>query len=402
MARITRAQRIYAEQEQEALEFFEQALSSLPDPRRLQGKRYALRTVIVTALMAMVCGADDAQAMEIWSKAHENWLSGFLETPHGTPSQDVYLAVFGALQPDAFGTVFRHWTNLLMFRLEVKNGSQRHIAIDGKTSRRSHDKANEQPAIHTVSAWLSDEGLVLGQVKTAKKSNEIKAIPELLKLLDIRGSTITIDAAGCQTKIASSIVEADAHYLLAVKDNQPKLKHDIETAFKYADEHGSNYPELPPISIEKSTEVGKEHGRLETRTIEMSRDISWLTVLDKWPEVSYFARVTRERTILSSGKKSKETSYYIGSDPEVVAHKVANFIRRHWSIETGLHWVLDMAFAEDQARHRAKNVAQNMTILRHFALNLIKQDKTRKVGVANSRKRAGWDNGYLLKLITAG
>ena len=381
--------------------FFEKALGDLPDPRRLQGTRYPLRTVIVTALMAMVCGADDAQAMEIWSKSHSDWLSELLETPHGTPSQDVYLAVLGAIQPENFGAVFRQWIYFLKLRIEATDDAKKHIAIDGKTSRRSHDRSNEQPAIHTVSAWLSDEGLVLGQIKTAKKSNEIKAIPELLQLLDIRGSTITIDAAGCQTEIASKIVEGGADYLLSVKDNQPKLKHDIETAFDFSQTHVDKYSELPPISIERSIKVDKGHGRLETRTIEMSRDISWITVSEKWPDMSFFVRVTRERTMLNTDKTSAETSYYIGSDKSAKPAEVGKLIRSHWSIETGLHWVLDMAFDEDRARHRAKNTAENMTKLRHIALNLIKQDKTRKLGIANSRKRAGWDMEYLLKLLAA-
>jgi len=214
MPRITQAQAIEQENEQQALLFFEQTLSALPDPRRRQGVRYPLRSVVVIALMAMICGSDDAEAMELWGIANGPWLAGFLDLPHGTPSQDVFLSVFAALDPGAFGAVLRSWAGVLAARLRVEG---KHIAVDGKTSRGSLDTAGEQPALHTVSAWLSEVGLVLGERKTSDKSNEITAIPELLRLLDLRGATVTIDAMGCQTEIAKTIEEGGGHYLLAVK-----------------------------------------------------------------------------------------------------------------------------------------------------------------------------------------
>lgn len=398
MARITQAQRQQQQLEQEALTFFERALSELPDPRRGQGLRYPLRTVVVTALMAMVCGADDAQAMQSWGEANATWLAGLVELPHGTPSQDVFLSVFAALDPKAFSAVFRRWMQWLTLRLD---GQGSHIALDGKTSRRSFDKSTGQPAIHTVSAWMSDGGLVLGQCKTGQKSNEIKAIPELLQVLDLSGATVTIDAMGCQTEIAKTIVDGGGDYLLGVKDNQPTLRQDIETTFVQArDERQRPLDQLSRPAMQVFETVDKAHGRLEKRTIVLSRDLDWLTTAQRWPGLSFVVEVRRQRTVLSTEKTSTETAYYMGSHATTTAEGAAKTIRRHWGIENELHWVLDVAFREDDARHRARNTAQNMTTLRHFALNLIKQDSSRKLGIANTRKRAGWDRNYLIKLLT--
>ena len=399
MARKTQPQRIERENEEQALRFFEGTLSSLPDPRRKQGLRYPVRTVVVTALMAMVCGCDDAEAMESWGQANETWLSGFLEMPHGSPTQDVFLAVFGALNPEAFGAVFRAWAQFLALRLQPQS---KHIAVDGKTSRRSFDTASGKGAVHTVSAWMGEAGMVLGQQKTAAKSNEITAIPELLRVVDLRGAVVTIDAMGCQTEIAKTIVEGGGDYLLAVKDNQPTLHEEIQTTFEEAaDERHRSVDELARPAVVLFTDVEKGHGRVEKRTLSLCRDRSWLTTPGRWCGLSFIAKIVRERTLLSTGETSNETSYYIGSDTEATARAANVAIRRHWGVENQLHWVLDIAFREDEARHRAKNTAANMTILRHFALNIIRNDSHRKIGIANSRRRAGWDRNYLVRLLTS-
>ncbi len=400
MARTTKAQKLTQEMEEEALRFFERMLKELPEPRRAQGIRYPLHTVVVTALMAMICGANDAEAMQAWSEANEDWLADFLDMPHDSPTQDVYLAVFGALDPKAFQSVVRAWAEVLALRLRATDEGK-HLSIDGKTSRRSFDTASGKKAIHTVSAWLSEAGLVLGQVKTEAKSNEITAIPELLRLLDIRGATVTIDAMGCQTAIAETIVDGGGHYTLAVKDNQPTLHEDIQTCFNEADDERMRaIDEHPRPEVERFEDVDKGHGRVEVRTVDLCRDLEWITTSEKWKDLSFVARVIRERTVLTTGKTSVETAYFIGSDPKATAEAVEDAIRRHWHIENKLHWVLDVGFREDEARHRAKNTAENMTLLRHFALNIIKNDSTRKLGVANTRKRAGWDRGYLLSLLS--
>lgn len=397
MARVTQSEKIEQDNEQQALEFFGRVLGGLPDPRRAQGRRYPLRLVVVVALMAAVCGCDDAEAMEAWGAANEEWLGGFLPMPHGAPTQDVFLAVFAALDPRAFEAVLRSWAALLVARL-TKVG--KHIAVDGKTSRRSFDLAKGQASLHTVSAYLSEVGLVLGAIKTDSKSNEITAIPELLRLLDLRGATVTIDAMGAQTEIAKTIVDGRGNYLLAVKDNQPTLHQDIQATFaEAADERVRAVDEPRRLEVETLEEVDKGHGRVERRVVKVCRDLSWLTTATRWPGLVFVVQVTRERTVLATGKTSTETAHYIGSEREAQVANIAHAIRRHWAIENELHWVLDLAFREDEARHRARNTAQNMTTLRHFALNIVKRDDKRNLGVANSRKRAGWDRAYLLDLL---
>lgn len=248
---------------------------------------------------------------------------------------------------------------------------------------------------------MSEAGLVLGQRKTEMKSNEITAIPELLKVLDIRGTTVTIDAMGCQTEIAKTIREGGGHYLLAVKDNQPTLHQDLQATFaEAADVRRRTVDEQPRPVVEVFEQVDKGHGRLETRTLSVCRDLAWITTTERWSGLCFVAKIVRQRTVLTTGKTSTETSYYIGSDEAATATTVAHTIRRHWTVENQLHWVLDVAFREDDARHRAGNTAENMTLLRHFALNIVKSDPHRKLGVANTRKRAGWDRNFLIALLT--
>lgn len=396
MVRVTQAQTIQNENEGNAFEFFRSVLSAIPDPRRRQGKRYPFETVVVIALMATICFAEDAQAMESWGEIHRDWLETFLEMPHGPPTQDVFLSVLGNLDPKRFEELLVAWAKLLSSRLQ---GQQ--IALDGKTSRRSFDPTNGKSAIHTLNAWAVESGLVIGQRTVDSKTNEITAIPEFLKILDIRGATVTADALNCQTAIATAIKEGGGEYLLSVKENQPTLHHDVETTFKFV-EQSREKPilDLPAPIVEEANTLEKGHGRLEERCIKLCRDLSWLSNPDKWSDLNYFASVTRRRENLSTGKVSTETAYYIGSDSSADASQILSRIRRHWAVENECHWVLDQAFREDEARHRAKNVGQNMAAIRKFALNIIKQDKNRKLGVANTRKIAGWDDNYLLKLLT--
>jgi predicted transposase YbfD/YdcC len=346
----------------------------------------------------MVVGADDAESMQEWGEINDKWLSGFLELPHGIPSQDVFLAVFAALDPQAFSALFVSWMDLLRVRLKA---SGKHVAVDGKTSRRSFDRSSERGPVHTVSAWLSDAGLVLGQVKTGDKSNEITAIPELLRMIDIRGVTVTIDAMGCQTEIAKVIVERGAEYLLAVKDNQPTLHADIQETFADAVGDHRRPVDRPSAALETVTSVEKGHGRIEERTVRVCRDLSMLSTAKRWKRLAFIAMVTSTRTDVNTGKTSCENRYYIGSDEGSSAGAIATLIRRHWSIENELHWRLDMAFNEDAARHRVRNCAQNFATLRHFSLNLVKNMPGRRLGVANTRKILGWDRSAFIRLFTA-
>jgi predicted transposase YbfD/YdcC len=303
--------------------------------------------------MATVCGCDDGEAMHEFGEVHQEWLSGFLPLPHGVPTQDVFLKVFASIDPAAFSRVFVAWAKILIARLELTGT---HIAVDGKTSRRSFgrdENGKKTTPLHTVSAWMSDAGLVMGQQKTADKSNEITAIPELLGLLDIRGATVTIDAMGCQTKVATAIIDGGANYLLAVKDNQPTLHEDIQVAFDEALNKEPRPLDQPAQPIESHTTINDGHGRIEERTVHVCSDVSWMTTAKDWAGLSYIALVESKRTELRAANTSTERRYYIGSQADVSAETVGNTVRRHWGIENRLHWVLDMAFREDDARHRA-------------------------------------------------
>ncbi len=397
MARKTRAQQIERENEAAALGYFAEALRELPDPRRRQGVRYPLQAVVVTALMAMVCGCDDAEAMELWGEANEEWLATLVDLPHGAPTQDVFLSVLGALDPAAFQKVYQRWAHLVSLRLDGQ--AARHVAIDGKTSRRSGDKSTGKSPIHTVSAYLAGAGVVLSASQVRDKENEIVAIPEVLAVLDLRGAIVTVDAMGCQTKIAEAIVEGGGDYLLAVKDNQPSLHREVVETFAEADDpRPRSVDEAPRPGMLEHEETSKDHGRLETRRVRVTSDLDWVLSKDRWRGLGFVVQVQRERTVLATARTSTETAYYIGSGSAASVTEIARKIRDHWRIENELHWVLDLAFREDEARHRANNAAANMATLRHFALGIVKQDATRKVGVANARKRAGFDRDYLLHL----
>lgn len=396
MARVTKKQL----REQAALAAFEQALRELPDPRRKQGQRYPLESVVVIALMAMICNCDDAESMQCWGEHSEEWLSGFLELPHGVPTQDVFLSVFAALDPDAFNQVFQTWMALLIPNLDMKNS---HIAIDGKTSRRSFirkSNGKRKPALHTVSAYMSRLGMVLGQTKTAKKSNEITAIPTLLKTLDIKGAVVTIDAMGCQKDIAKVIVERGGDYLLAVKSNQRTLHTDITAAFEDVQDQEQRADGNPKLQATVHHCREKNHGRIEERTVHLCRDLSHLPTANEWENLTTIVMVESKRTELSTQKVSTEKRYYIGSSTDIDVKTAGHFVRRHWSIENELHWVLDMAFREDGSRHRSKNCGANFAVLRHFAVNLLKLDTTNKLGISNKRKVASYNRQYLMQVLT--
>ncbi|MBN2342629.1 MAG: ISAs1 family transposase [Deltaproteobacteria bacterium] len=395
---MARPRKSKAQKEKEALSEFERLLRLVPDPRRPQGTRYPLESVIIIALMALVVGADDAESMQGWGEINADWLSGFLDLPHGVPTQDVFLSVFSALNPETFSEMFIAWMDLLRLRM---NAAGKHIAVDGKTCRRSFDRAKGRSAVHTVSAWLSDAGLVLGQYKTAAKSNEITAIPELLRIIDIRGATITIDAMGCQTDIAKVIVEQGGDYILAVKENQPTLYADLKESFADALDTENRPVDNQPLQVESWSSVEKDHGRLEERTVHVCRDLSLVSSGRRWKKLSFIAMAEAKRTDLHTNETSVFQRYFIGSSESQPAKEVARLIRRHWSIENELHWVLDMAFHEDAARHRTGNCAQNFATLRHFALNLVKNCPGRRLGVANTRKLAGWDRGTLVNIFLA-
>lgn len=341
----------------------------------------------------MVSGADDAEALAEFGDVHKDWFAKFLDLPHGTPSQDTFLRVFAAIDPKVFQVVFIEWMAEMRVALEGA-----HVAIDGKTLRHSFDTASGGKSIHMVSAWLSGQGLVLGQVKVAEKANEIVAIPSLLKLLDVRQVTVTIDAMGCQRAIAEQLVDSGAKYVLAVKENQPTLHEHISAFFRDAARTDRALDDPAP-ALEHHSEVDAGHGRVETRTCHFSRDLSWIGTCADWKGLDGIALVTRERTNKTTSETSKESAYYIVSHSTATAATIAHCVRDHWGIENSLHWVLDMTFDEDSSRIRTGNAAQNIAIIRHAALNLLRAAPGKKKSIALRRKRCGWDQAYLLTVL---
>ena len=359
------------------------------DPRKERTRRHKLLDIILIAICGVICGADSWVDIELFGKSKLNWLKTFLELPNGVPSHDTFGRVFAAINPEEFEKGFMEWVQAIN---ELTQGQV--IAIDGKQLRGSRDGENGKNAIYMVSAWAVENQLVLGQHKVDEKSNEITAIPKLLKLLEITGCIVTIDAIGTQTKIAKAILDRDGDYLLAVKENQGHLYEDIHDLF----EEDQKYDfEEAPYSYAKT--INKDHGRIEIRQCWSISDPAYLTTirgLGRWRGLKSVVMVISERRI--GEKTEQQTSYFITS-LESNAEKILKAKRSHWSIENKLHWVLDIAFREDHCRVRKDNAPHNFAILRHMALNLLKQEHTVKAGIKAKRLKCGWDTGYLLKVL---
>ena len=364
--------------------------SMLTDPRVDRRKLHKLIDITTIAICGVICGADDWVAVAGFGRAKEQWFRTFLELPNGIPSHDTFTDVFAVVDPEEFQICFRNWIKGIA---KITEGEI--VAIDGKTLRRSHDRILGKSAIHMVSAWANSNRLVLGQVKVNEKSNEITAIPQLLKVLDLKNSTVTIDAMGCQTKIAETIIEQEANYVLRVKKNQGRLYSDIFDLFKQLE---ANNPNNIPYNTHKT--VNKGHGRIEIRTcwtIASDYFQNHLRTFTAWKKLSTIAMVRRERRL--GDKIEVQIGYYISS-LENDAEQLLDATRSHWGVENSLHWVLDIAFREDECRVRKGNGSQNLAVFRHIALNLLRQETTAKCGIKNKRLRAGWDEPYLLKVLT--
>nr|AFT63975.1 transposase IS4 family protein [gamma proteobacterium D250] len=364
-----------------------QSLSQLKDHRRQNRNiRHEFIDILIIALCGMLSGADDWVAIEAFGKEKISWLKRFLSLPNGIPSHDTFARLFAQIDPDAFLDTFIHWVNT-----QRTYHDKEIIAVDGKTLRRSHDRKNGQSAIHMVSAWASENGLVLGQRSVDEKSNEITAIPELLDTLVLDNCLITIDAMGCQTAIADKIIAKNADYLLAVKDNQSVLKAGIEATLSNRKPKPYQCPEIDFHQCE-----GSNRDRYEVRRCWTTQSLTQLANAEKWPSLKTIALVETERR--HHGESVIERRYYISSDT-LSALACSDSVRKHWSIENSLHWVLDIAFREDDCRVRSGNGAENLSRLRQFALNLLKQDKSTKIGLKNKRMKAAWSTDYLAQLI---
>jgi predicted transposase YbfD/YdcC len=365
--------------------------ADLPDPRIERTKRHQLLDIIAISVCAVIAGADSFVDIEQYGHARADWLATFLELPNGIPSHDTFGRVFARLDPAAFERCFLTWVQAIM-----PSTSGTRIAIDGKLARRSHDRGADRPPIDLVSAWATDARLVLGQVAVADQSNEIPAVPALLALLDVTGSVVTLDAMHCQTETAHAIRTGGADYVLALKGNQP-LTHDaVETFFAEAVRE-----QWRGVPHERLVTEDAGHGRLETRRYWTTTDAALLAYLnpdgDTWPDLACVGMVERERTV--DGHTSRETRYYLSSLAGDVG-AFATVVRGHWGIENTQHWVLDMAFREDESRVRVGHAAENLAILRRIALNLIRLDRSRNGSVHTKRLKAGWDHDYLLHLLS--
>jgi len=361
--------------------FFE----NINDPR-YHNKRHKLIDIIIIAICAVVAGADTYEQIENFGKKRKYWLSKFLRLPHGIPSHDTFGRIFEKMIPNEFQNSFIRWIGSVsdMTRGQV-------IAIDGKTLRRSHDRSNEKKAIHMISAWASSNEVVLGQLKTEEKSNEITAIPVLLKLLDISGCIITIDAMGTQKKIAKTIIDKGGDYVLALKENHKTLHDETVLFFDKMDEMKKQ-----KYIFDEYTKVEGGHGRIETRRSVITSDIKWLEDKDNWKGLKSIGMVESIREI--DGECSHEKRYYISS-LDCDARNFGNAVRKHWGIENSVHGVLDIAFREDESRIRKGYSPENFAAIRHIALNLLRKNKTFKGSVKTKRLNAAMDSKYMEEVI---
>ena len=363
--------------------------ADLEDPRVDRTKRHKLLDIMVIAICAIICGADDWVAAESFGKAKFEWLKRFLELPNGIPSHDTFGRVFAQLDSEQFERCFLQWIAAVS---DITAGQV--VAIDGKAVRRSYDRGIGKDAISMVSAWAAANELVLGQVKVDDKSNEITAIPALLQVLEISDCIVTIDAMGCQTEIAKTIVGQGADYVLALKENQPHLHEDVKLLFD--DLESSRYQ---AYSYQYAYSVDKNHGRREKRTCWVISDpdvLRFLRGATEWVNLGSVVKIQAKRSV--GEQESVENRYYISSLTGD-AQRLLGATRTHWTIENSLHWILDIAFREDECRVRKDHGPQNLAILRHIAVNLLKQEKTAKMGINNKRLRAGWDEAYLRKVL---
>ena len=362
--------------------------SLLEDPRRNDWNTlHPLSNIVTIALCAVISGAEGWHDIAIFGKAKEPWFSQRLKLEHGIPSADTFRRVISSIDPAVFAECFLSWVNAVVGKL---GGGV--VAIDGKTLRGSYDKDDPKAALHLVSAWADSANMILAQYKVDQKTNEITAIPTLLKVLDLEGCLVTIDAMGCQHEIAQQIVDQKADYVLSLKGNQGLLHRDVKDYFAEVKQGGS---ERKGLSFSET--VNLDHGRKEVRRCWVSDDVTWVSGYGKWAGLCLIAMIEYVRDVYTESRV--ERRYYISSRA-LTASGLMEAVRQHWGIENKVHWVLDVSFSEDASRIRRDDGAENFSTLRRMAINLLRRDETSKrKNIKGRRKRAGWDNQYLEQLL---
>jgi predicted transposase YbfD/YdcC len=367
----------------------------VPEPRIEQRKFHDLVDVLVIGICTLLCGGETFNDMEDFGQAKQEWFKTFLKLTNGIPSHDTFNRVFAAIDPQQFLECFLRWTQSVRQTVH-----QEIVAIDGKALRRASNK--QQSVKYVVSAWAESNSLVLGQLKVADKSNEITAVPELLRVLELSGCIVTIDAMGCQKKIAREILEADADYVLALKGNHEKVHEEVKSflddalAQQQAPRPATAKVPGAAATLESLETVEKDHGRFEIRRYYQSAELDWFADWPKWEGLKSLGMVESVREV--DGQTSVERRYFLSSLPLGV-QTFARAVRSHWGVENKVHWVMDVCFREDQSRARAGYAAENLATLRRLALNLLKRDHTKKRGIRGKQLNAGWDHAYLARLL---
>ena len=356
-----------------------EVFAGLDDPRAVNARRHSLHDILVIALCTVVSGGQTCTDMELFGHAKRDLLQSFLKLDNGIPSHDTFSRVLGMLEPEGF----QRW--FLGFMGQFAEGIQGVVALDGKTLRRSYDRAEGRSPLHLVSAWAEEQRLVLGQVAVDGKSNEITAVPKLLEMLALGGKVVTTDAMHCQRQVAQQVVEQGGDYALALKGNQGTLRDDVQL-----------FLDDPGTPVAQATQVSKGHGRVETRTAAVSADVAWLQERHGWPGLQAVGKVTATRW--KDGDTSQETRYYLLSQ-DWSPERCNGLVRGHWGIENRLHWVLDVTCNEDQARNRKGHCAENLALLRKLALNLARLEPS-KGSMRGKLKRAGWDDNFLINILS--
>ena len=359
------------------------------DPRIDRAKKHKLIDILAIAICAVISGAEGWEHMELFAKIKEDWLRRFLELPNGIPSHDTIARVFSVIDPEQFQNAFIAWINGIELQTDGKV-----VAIDGKSIRRSFDNAHGKKPLHMVSAWASEAGIALGQIKTDEKSNEITVIPKLLEMLDLAGAIVTIDAMGCQKNIATCIRAKGANYVLALKQNHSNLFHEVSALFRVAKQN--DFKDMPHGT---ATSTDQNHGRLETRTCFCLSAQQWFPSLKDWDGLSTLVMIESSRE--SGGVVQSEARYYLSSLP-MDAKQLLSAVRSHWGIENSLHWVLDMTFREDESRIRKDHAPENLAAIRKVVLNMLKLNKPKGLSFKKAKLMASWDTDFALKTVFGG